>query len=113
MLLEFAGKRILLPGDLEGTALKQFMHSHRLMADIAMAPHHGSAEGSPNQFAKWASVNYLVVSGKRWDSIPDWSLALGETRLLHTAKHGAVMVDLSASDARVHSFVVDGASSQK
>ena len=84
LLLEFAGRRILLPGDIEGLGLARLLQSDPMDCDVAMAPHHGSPNSRPQDFQTWATAEWIVVSSGRERVIP-----LVEATCLQTI-HGAV-----------------------
>lgn len=89
--LEYAGRRIILTGDLELDGLEQLLKTPPVDADILLSPHHGSLKANPADLARWATPEYLVIS------TPDASVAdrlvprFGpETQILTTAMHGAI-----------------------
>ena len=63
LLLEHAGCRILLPGDLEQQGLSALLESPPIDCDIVMAPHHGSKHSQPEQFTNWSTPEFVVISG--------------------------------------------------
>src|SRR5690606_29944679 len=65
LALEYAGRRILLPGDLETPGLEDVLEEEPLPTDVVMAPHHGSARSNPRGFAAWATPAWVVISGGR------------------------------------------------
>jgi competence protein ComEC len=95
--IEYAGRKILLTGDLEKNGmlslLKQTPQSH----DILLAPHHGSQKANPPELGRWAVPRWVVVSGGHnaaWNTLRE-SYGEGAT-LLSTSKHGAVTFDISS-----------------
>ncbi|MBS0203088.1 MAG: DNA internalization-related competence protein ComEC/Rec2 [Planctomycetes bacterium] len=91
LLLEYAGRRILLTGDLEREGLYQLLASERIDADILVSPHHGSLGANTKDLARWATPEWLLVSC-RDDAVRERLAAnFGpETRVLTTARHGAL-----------------------
>ena len=85
LLLEFAGRRILLPGDIEGLGLAALLQTAPIDCDIAMAPHHGSSHSRPMDFQNWATPEWLVVSSGRERTMP-----LADTTTCAQTVHGAV-----------------------
>jgi competence protein ComEC len=63
LLLEYAGSRILLPGDLEQAGMSRLMEAPPIDCDIVMAPHHGSRNSHPEQFMQWSKPEFVVISG--------------------------------------------------
>ena len=63
--IEFAGHRILLPGDLESPGIDAVMADEPYDCDILLAPHHGSAGSNPPGFAQWSTPEWVVISGSR------------------------------------------------
>lgn len=61
--VEYAGRRILLPGDLESPGIDDVMAEEPYHCDIVLAPHHGSRRSDPPGFAAWSRPNWLVLSG--------------------------------------------------
>lgn len=62
LLLQFAGRRILLPGDIEGLGLATLLQGNPIDCDIVMAPHHGSPNSRPRDFQQWSRAEWMVVS---------------------------------------------------
>jgi competence protein ComEC len=65
LLVEHAGKRLLLSGDLEDRGLTDLLAEEPLDCDVIMAPHHGSTRSNPTGFATWCRPEYVVISGGR------------------------------------------------
>ena len=63
--VEYAGRRILLPGDLESPGIERVMADPPLDCDVLLAPHHGSEQSDPPGFAAWSSPEWVVMSGRR------------------------------------------------
>jgi len=61
--MEFKGRKILLPGDLEQEGLLELLHSTPIDFDLVMAAHHGSKNSLPRDFMAWANPEYVVISG--------------------------------------------------
>ena len=89
--LEYAGRRILLTGDIERDGLFRLLSSERTNTDVLLSPHHGSLNANTRDLARWSTPEWLVVSC-RDDAVRD-RLAMNfgpETRILTTARHGAI-----------------------
>jgi competence protein ComEC len=116
LLIEHAGRRLLLPGDLESPGLEDLLAEEPIDCDVIMAPHHGSPRSDPTGFALWSRPEFVVVSGGHEaesrspaEVVKESYRARGAT-VLHTAETGAVRVELSAEGVRVrtHRQVVSG-----
>lgn len=63
LLLEYRGKRILLPGDLEGSGMLDLLELPQRPCHALMAPHHGSLTQNPRDILQWCQPEFVVVSG--------------------------------------------------
>lgn len=101
LAVEFAGRRILLPGDLESPGIEQVIADPPLDCDILLAPHHGSPLSDPPGFAAWCTPEWVVFSGGDRDrttlSQQSYQRAGGTVR--HTAASGAVSFDVGRQTA--------------
>lgn len=97
LLVEFARRRILLPGDLESPGLDDVMAEQPQDVDVLMAPHHGSARSSPAGFAAWCTPEHVIISGGRSRDASAAIAAYEESGAVvrHTAETGAVTATLS------------------
>jgi competence protein ComEC len=106
LAIEYAGRRMLLPGDLESPGIERVMADPPLDCDVLLAPHHGSEQSDPPGFAAWSSPEWVIMSGRR----PARTLASqisyqqAGAAVLHTAFDGAVSCVLSAEGVRVERF---------
>ncbi len=110
LVIQFAGRRILLTADIEGTPLDALFESVNPSAfDLAMVPHHGSVNSRPDEFLEWARPGLAVVSCRRsvnegvGKNLPADKAAA--TQVLHTGRDGAVRftIDVDGSTT-VESF---------
>ncbi len=103
--LEYAGRRVLFPGDveLEGEdALVAALPPAALRADIVKVPHHGSRTSSTEPFIAAARAQLAIVScgaGNRFgfpapEVVERWRRS--GAAVLRTDRGGAVIVELSA-----------------
>ncbi len=102
LVCSFAGRRIILPGDLEPPGLEDVLAEEPLDCDIAMAPHHGSPRSRPSGFAAWCKPETVIISGgfhHRLDEVRR-SFQNAGAAMLHTARDGAVEVVIAA-DGRI------------
>ncbi len=60
--IEYRGKKILLPGDLEKFGLESLLSRDAIDVDVLVAPHHGSKNSSPTRVAAWCTPEYVVAS---------------------------------------------------
>lgn len=100
LLLEYAGRRILLPGDLESPGTDAVIAEQPLDCDVVMAPHHGSRHSSPADFYAWCQPEWIVVSSGNAEievsaDRQDGGEKGGE-KWLCTAAHGLVEVRLTS-----------------
>lgn len=94
LTVEYAGHRILLPGDIEPPGLDDLTAEEPLHHDVLLAPHHGSLRSSPSILVNWCSPTWVVISGgRRWrsDETKQTFMAAGG-QVLHTGEVGAVRV---------------------
>jgi competence protein ComEC len=61
--VEYAGRRILLPGDLESPGIDDVMAEAPYDCDVLLAPHHGSRRSDPPGFSAWSKPEWVVLSG--------------------------------------------------
>lgn len=96
LCVTYAGKRIVLTGDIEKDGLVRLLKSERLHADILLSPHHGSLAANSRDLARWATPEWLIVSC-RDDAVRDrlTSQFGSETQVLTTARFGAVRCEIS------------------
>ncbi len=107
LVLEIAyqGRRILLPGDLEGEGMQRLLDEPPTDYDLVMAPHHGSRHSAPRAFCEWATPEWIVVSGGRQAlDLDDSPFRCRGATLLVTARHGAVQIKVVAGELQVGAF---------
>jgi competence protein ComEC len=106
LAIEYAGKRLLLPGDLESPGIEQVMSDPPLDCEVLLAPHHGSAGSDPPGFAAWSTPEWVVMSGRRPDrtsSAQESYMQAGAT-VVHTAVNGAIECSISPRDIEISGF---------
>jgi competence protein ComEC len=69
MGVEYAGRRVLLPGDLESPGIDDLMAEAPYDCDVLLAPHHGSRRSDPPGFAAWTTPESVVISSGGRDQI--------------------------------------------
>lgn len=94
--INYAGRRLLLPGDLEPPGLNDVLAEFPLDCDVVMAPHHGSDHSNPNGFAAWSTPEFVVISGShgRENKSVEAAYVSQGAQVFHTAHGGAVRVDV-------------------
>lgn len=105
LAIEYAGRRILLTGDLETPGLEAVLAEESYDCDVLLAPHHGSLRSNPSGMAEWSRPEWVVVSGgHEVDPRILTAYRHGGAHVLHTAAVGAVIVDIDAQAMRVSTF---------
>lgn len=106
LLVEYQGRRVLLPGDIEPPGLDDLLAEVPIDCDAALAPHHGSRHSNPPAFAAWCTPEWMVISGRQHDSrrTVQWHLREG-CQVLHTALHGMVEICVRNGQVSVQSFI--------
>ncbi len=101
--VEYAGRRIILPGDVEEEGLDRLLRMPRRPCDVLVAPHHGSLKTDAPGLAAWCSPRWVVVSGFHEPRIEPVAQAYRDAgaEVLYTGDVGAVTVTLSADGATV------------
>jgi competence protein ComEC len=103
LAVEYDGRRILLPGDLESPGLEDVIAELPYDCDVLLAPHHGSRQSDPPGFAAWSTPEWVVVSGSGDDDVrlvvDTYSTAGAE--VIPTADRGAVHFCVSRDSIRV------------
>ncbi|MBC7354030.1 MAG: ComEC/Rec2 family competence protein, partial [Thermogutta sp.] len=77
LCVEYAGRRILLTGDLEGPGLDALLNGPPMSADVLVAPHHGTARSRPDELVQWCRPQYVIISGG-WASLGNTEAFTGE-----------------------------------
>jgi competence protein ComEC len=101
LAVEYAGRRILLPGDLETPGLDDLMAELPYDCDILLAPHHGSKRSDPPGFAAWSTPEWVVISGGGRDDIRSVvkTYERAGARVMPTNENGTVRFDIGAKKA--------------
>lgn len=108
--IEYAGRRILLTGDLESPGLEAVLAETPYDTDVLLAPHHGSPRSDPPGMANWATPEYVVISGghdEQTTAVARTYEAAG-AQVLHTAEVGAVeiIIDRHQDESRAGEITV-------
>ena len=105
--IEYRGRRILLPGDLEAQGMNELLAEEPLPCTVLLAPHHGSRQSNSPELAAWCRPQWIVLSGDgRW-STPETDAtyrAVGG-KTLHTYLDGAITFTFDANEMKVERFL--------
>jgi competence protein ComEC len=110
LLIEHAGRKVLLPGDLESPGLEDLLAELPIDTDLLMAPHHGSARSDPKGFGNWCRPEHVVISGSRdveeIDAIEAVKRSYSQIgcEVYHTAEMGSVRFEITAAGVKVETF---------
>ena len=105
LAITFEGRRILLPGDLEGDGLEQLLAGQPVDCDLLLAPHHGSPHSDPSRFCEWCTPEWIVISGgHRTAHAEDTSFHRGGASVWHTARAGAVEATIVAGELSIRDW---------
>lgn len=109
LAIEWAGRRVLLTGDLESPGMDDLLAEEPYDCDVVLAPHHGSAFSDPPQFAAWSTPQWAIVSGGQQDRLDVMAGAYEAqgARVLHTAVAGAVQVRIEPESMAVDAWQAD------
>ncbi|MFK7820728.1 MAG: ComEC/Rec2 family competence protein, partial [Planctomycetaceae bacterium] len=96
LLLEYAGKRVLLTGDVSGTGQRNLMSKTIEPVDVLLAPHHGSTSDNTAELDQWASPG-VVVASSRSRSTKKLATVYPSSRLYTTGRDGAITCSVSST----------------
>ena len=93
-ILEYCGRRICLPGDLEGLGQLQLLP--RLPpCDVLMSPHHGSPNSNIPALATAVQPAHVIVSSRNDRSRNHLARIFGSASVTHTSTDGCITVHVS------------------
>ncbi len=94
LVIEFAQKRVLLPGDLESPGTQDLTARPRLHVDVLMAPHHGSLTTKQDGLIAWCQPSTIVISGSHRSLDPRVFQVYSPSgqKVLHTARDHALQL---------------------
>ncbi|MBX3422853.1 MAG: ComEC/Rec2 family competence protein [Pirellulaceae bacterium] len=91
--LEFAGVRLLLTGDVEGSGMATLCGWPPRHCEVMMAPHHGSLTNDVSELINWCQPKVIVVSGsQRTVRLPVLDRFAAAEQLGITFRDGAIQV---------------------
>ena len=98
VLIEFAGRRVLLPGDLEPPGMQMLVSQTATKVDVLMAPHHGSLNSKSDDLLKWCSPDTVVISGSTRAVSPRVleAFAAEDREVFVTARDHAIRIEIAA-----------------
>jgi competence protein ComEC len=101
LIIRYAGRTVLLPGDLEPPGTQAVVGGPPVRCDVMMAPHHGSLAAKAERLIAWAQPRWVVISGSARAVSPRVIDALTpETgQLLITARDHAIRIEIDAMGA--------------
>ncbi|WP_437185201.1 DNA internalization-related competence protein ComEC/Rec2 [Planctomicrobium sp. SH668] len=103
--VDYAGRRILLPGDLEKSGLAELLTLPPRKIDVLLSPHHGGKVANVLDLYRWGDPIYAVVSSKE-TALPGLSGVPEGCHVLNTALSGAVTVEIQSDGTmRVSEFL--------
>ncbi|MEX0724754.1 MAG: ComEC/Rec2 family competence protein [Planctomycetaceae bacterium] len=95
LAIEYAGRKILLTGDVADAGLHDLLDESPWRCDVMLAPHHGSLPANPTALAAWAQPRWVVVSHGPSKVLQKLGESYGpQTEILSTFQHGAVTVEI-------------------
>ena len=107
--VEYAGRSLLLTGDLEGAGLEALLQSPGEAVDVLVSPHHGAVEANPPELAAWCEPEVVIVStGDRDDGRTLQEVYGANCRVLSTANEGAVTVQIASDGELIARGFIDG-----
>jgi competence protein ComEC len=80
LAIEYAGRRLLLTGDLESPGLDDVLAEEPYDCDVLLAPHHGSAYSSAPRVAARCRPEWTIISGRPSCSRPTHVMVKSYTR---------------------------------
>ncbi len=98
--VRYAGRTLLLTGDLEEDGLVSLLMTPMESIDVMLSPHHGSPKANPLALKQWASPHNVVISGGDVHSEDDLRTVYADAeRVLSTRTSGAVTCEITANGA--------------
>jgi competence protein ComEC len=106
LAVEYRGRRLFLPGDLESPGLDDVMSELPYDCDLLLAPHHGSRQSDPPGLAAWSQPEWVVISGSGGEEVDPVVATYRRTGavVLQTPRHGTVRVSLRPEQVDVSTW---------
>ncbi|MBL8818811.1 MAG: ComEC/Rec2 family competence protein [Planctomyces sp.] len=103
-IVEFAGRTICLPGDLEGRG-QELLLKRIPEVNVLVSPHHGSPAANPETMFEALKPQTVIVSGDDIDHLEALQSKAGDaTEVLHTGESGAITICIEESGSRIQVF---------
>lgn len=99
LMIEYAGRRILLTGDVEKGGLDELLATEATPVDVLASPHHGSRTANTPELAAWAAPRHVVVSAGSRANVDELAETYPDARTHWTHRDGAVVFEIT-SDGR-------------
>lgn len=97
VLITYRGRKILLPGDLDGKGLQSLLSQKSPgPIDVLLSPHHGSRTANSRELSEWARPDYVIVSGGKPQSLPYLKQVYSPEVTVYTTTDGAVNCRISS-----------------
>ena len=94
VLVSYAGRRLIVPGDIEGAGLDQLVTTLS-SADFLVSPHHGSAMSNTPELATNTKPTYVVASSRNALSRRGLENVYAEAKsVMYTSESGAVTASI-------------------
>ncbi len=100
------GRRVVLPGDVEGEGMDRVLATRSPGVDVLLAAHHGSPRSRPREFVAWCRPRRVLISGggsAKSEQVRA-EFASGGASVWETHRDGAVRCDLFASRVVVRAY---------
>jgi competence protein ComEC len=99
----YAGRCILLTGDIDQRAQNQLMQHGALSADVLLLPHHGSVVSTTKAFVETTGAGIVIRSSheRMADTLTKLAEIVADQRVFDTADDGAIAVAIDARGVRV------------
>jgi len=106
--ISYAGRRILLCGDIEEIPQQQLMASGDLKADVLVLPHHGGVVATTGEFIEAVDPEYCIRSSRQTNRNTGNGLLeiLAGRRYYNTADNGAILVLVTRSQLTVEPWLI-------
>lgn len=99
--LDYQGKVVLLPGDLEGAGLELLVSQAPYHCDVLLAPHHGSQRSDPAGFAAWCQPKEVIISSGAPRTQSGDTYASRNARVWNTHQSGAVTASMGQGSVEI------------
>ncbi len=107
--LSYAGRSILLPGDVEARPQEELLRRGGLHADVLVLPHHGSVEPTTAAFIQAVNPRYVIRSSvvRNERTFSGINELVADRTYFNTADDGAVQIRIEQGELSVWSFESD------